>query len=777
MNDAEGLGDWLDTSTLAHNVELKLSGLDLYDAHAAVRHLSSIQYNTHTVNVLMSPALRKHPAFTPWLCTAKTIPNSDVNGWLPHQAKSFYTLQFVAKARHVHNLPTKHGTHHASFDIRVGGASVRALFDTGANCSCLSDSFAKTLGLEYGGTQQPENIGGIGGSVVILGHVQFPVKLGKFQGTQTFSIVSEPIAGYDCLIGEDFFAQYSCGILYSPLSVSVHVGCDEGNQPIALLSRRLDSSSASELQRVTGGGQCTLPCALTIGRTSEYFDNIASNSERKKLLHQVSIGHQVAYRVLVTQPQIMATTDLDPIAPPIQAVLDKHSGPGGTLCGSIPDNTHAKGYSCNIELIPGAHPVCIRQYRLTPLEKEELIKQVDAFVAKGWIEPSTSSWSSSVLFVPKPNNKLRFCVDYRQLNQNTMVDRGNLPLMGELLDSLFGAALFSALDLASGYYQLAMAPNSRECTAFPTPYGLYQWRVMPMGLCNAPAIFQHAMNTILKEHVAAGYCLVYLDDIIIMSKSTAAHATHIDAVLTSLNKHNLFCQLPKCFWARTELKYLGHIVTGTGVKPNPDKVASLANWEPPLQQIEVLKHETCPRIRAAARKQIVHECRRFLGFMNYFSRFIPKYADMACCLHDQTSDNSPDWSPECTHCWGSMKTILCRATMMHHPDFNQPFHVFSDASIRAIGGVLMQQRGDDLVPIAFCARKLSPAERNYTTTEQEMLGMVYCFMQWRCYLEGQPAFLHTDHEPLTWLNSQARPNRRQARWLDFYHGFSIKSYT
>ena len=164
------------------------------------------------------------------------------------------------------------------------------------------------------------------------------------------------------------------------------------------------------------------------------------------------------------------------------------------------------------------------------------------FIAQGWIEPSTSSWCSSVLFVPKPGNKLRFCVDYRQLNRSTIVDRNPIPSTEGLIDSLQGMEYFTALDLASGFYQLAITKESRPLTAFPTPYGLYQWRVMPMGLTNAPAVFQRAMNTILQEHIRKGYCLVYLDDIIVLSKSAEEHALHLDAVLQSLKEHNLFYQ-------------------------------------------------------------------------------------------------------------------------------------------------------------------------------------------------------------------------------------------
>ena len=306
----------------------------------------------------------------------------------------------------------------------------------------------------------------------------------------------------------------------------------------------------------------------------------ASRKERRNLIRDIANQRTVAYQLTFTHAdhRVAAVLDTDQneeLSEEVRKVINKHSVPGGTLCGTIPPHTHAKGYECHIEMLAGAKPVNIKQYRLTPLEREDLLKQVDAFIEKGWIEPSTSSWSSSVLFVPKPNGKLRFCVDYRKVNAETVPNRSPIPNQGELLDRLQGAEYFSALDLASGYYQLAMALDSREYTAFPTPYGLYHWKVMPMGLSNAPAIFQTAMNVILGKHIRAGYCMVYLDDIIILSKTISEHAQHLDAVLTSLHESNLFCQLPKCFWARKQLKYLGHLVSGKGVLPDPAKVDSL----------------------------------------------------------------------------------------------------------------------------------------------------------------------------------------------------------
>jgi RNase H-like domain found in reverse transcriptase len=233
----------------------------------------------------------------------------------------------------------------------------------------------------------------------------------------------------------------------------------------------------------------------------------------------------------------------------------------------------------------------------------------------------------------------------------------------------------------------------------------------------------------------------------------AEHAQHLDKVLTSLHQHNLFCQLPKCTWAKSELKYLGHMVTGQGVQPDPSKVRALQGWEPPLtlvNQLATAVQAESHKEATALRASIATECRRFLGFMNYFNRFIPRYSHLACVLHAHTQLDPPVWSPECTEAWNTLKRCLQEATMMYHPDFTLPFHVYSDASTKAIGGVLIQFQGEVSQPVAYVARKLTSAELNYTTTEQEMLAMVHCFQQWRCYLEGSQVVLHTDHEPLTW---------------------------
>jgi hypothetical protein len=610
------------------------------------------------------------------------------------------------------------------------------------------------------------SVGAFGGHQVdTLGTAQVGVKLGKYHPIHEFMVMPDSNSGYDCILGDDFMHPYGLTVEYQDTIVRSKMFSGKKEECI-VLQRKVPPPMLQ-------------PQIMTIDGRSKAQEGPGSWKQYKKLQHDIAAGAQVAYKVHLLMKDAEADAGSKAKSPEkvpkvVQRVIDKHSGPKGTLCGKIPPHTQAKGFACSIELIEGAGPVNIRQYRLTPLEREELISKVQEFIEKGWIEPSSSSWSSSVLFVPKPGGKLRFCVDFRHLNARTVKNASPIPHQGELLDNLKGAQVFSALDLASGFYQLAMAPESKPVTAFPTPFGLYQWCVMPMGLCNAPSVFQQAMNTILRKHIVGGYCLVYLDDIIIKSASMEEHAKHLDAVLSSLNENNLFCQLPKCKWAQSQLKYLGHLVSGEGVLPDPEKVEALDKWAPPLQLVSQLQDaERSESVKEASslRDAIATECRKFLGFMNYFNRFIPKYSELACGLHAHTQKAPPKWTDENTQEWEKLKLCLRNATMMYHPDFSLPFHVFSDASTKAIGGVLIQFHDGKAFPVAYVARKLTSAEINYTTTEQEMLAMVYCFKQWRCYLEGSKVLLHTDHEPLTWLSKQERPNRRQARWLEFLSSF------
>ena len=236
--------------------------------------------------------------------------------------------------------------------------------------------------------------------------------------------------------------------------------------------------------------------------------------------------------------------------------------------------------SHTIRLEPGAIPPFRRPYRLSLQEREEVEKQVRELLAKGLIEPCASPYGAPVLFVQKKDGTLRMCIDYRGLNKVTVRDRYPLPRIDELLDSLHGATVFSSLDLQSGYHQLRIRDEDKEKTAFVTHMGQFQYLVLPFGLTNAPATFQRVMNRVFAPYIGK-FILVYIDDILVFSRTVAEHAKHLRIALQVLREHQLTCKLAKCELNRPQLKFLGHIVGRHGVSVDNEKIEVVRNWPIP----------------------------------------------------------------------------------------------------------------------------------------------------------------------------------------------------
>jgi hypothetical protein len=399
-----------------------------------------------------------------------------------------------------------------------------------------------------------------------------------------------------------------------------------------------------------------------------------------------------------------------------------------------------------------ARPPFRRPYRLSKLEMEEVQKQVKELLSKGFIQPSCSPYGAPVLFAPKPDGTLRMCIDYRMLNKLTVRDRFPLPRVDDLFDKLHGKTCFSKLDLQAGYYQIRIRPEDVPKTAFVTTEGQYEFKVLPMGLSNAPATFQREMNSMFRDMINKSL-LIYLDDILVMSDTADQHLQHLEAVLLRLREHKYRAKLSKCEFFRAQLKFLGHIVSSEGIAPDPDKIQAVVNWPRPTN---------------------VKELMAFLGTANYLRKHVLGYGILAGPLTVLTSKahkSSFDWSnwtPETIAAFEAVKSAIAQAVRLAHPDLNGEFEVRADASIDGYGAILLQNGR----PIAFLSRLFTPAERNYTTTEQEMLALVSACKEWRCYLESSAPFtLVTDHQALTYLQNQEVISRRLARWLEFLGRF------
>jgi len=432
----------------------------------------------------------------------------------------------------------------------------------------------------------------------------------------------------------------------------------------------------------------------------------------------------------------------------LHQTLRRHSSIFGKLPRGLPP---ARGVEHEIQTEPGAKPPYSRIYHMSPLELAEVKKQLTDLIDSEFIQPSKSPYGAPILFVRKKDGKLRMCVDYRALNKITVKNRYPLPRVDDLMDQLHGATVFSKLDLQSGYWQIRIAKDDVPKTAFRTRYGHYEWKVMPFGLTNAPATFQALMNNILQPYLDK-FVVVYLDDILIYSKSPEEHLQHIDQVLQVLQDNQLYVGLDKCAFGLSQIDFLGHIIGADGIKPDPKKITAVTEWPVPNS---------------------VRDVRAFLGLTGYYRRFIQHYAQKALPLTDLTKADVPwRWRPESEgKAFEQLKQALVSAPVLATPDPTIPYEVYTDASQYALGAVLMQNQGKGLQPVAYLSRKLSPAERNYPTGDREMLGIYYALQQWRCYLEGAKFKVNSDHLNHTWFNKKKDLSRRQAKWSQWIESY------
>ena len=417
---------------------------------------------------------------------------------------------------------------------------------------------------------------------------------------------------------------------------------------------------------------------------------------------------------------------------------------------------------------PWDHPITLEEGKAPPwgpiyqLSERELKVQkeyIDENLKKGFIVPSKSPAASPMLFVPKPHSKtgeLRPCIDYRLLNAITIKDRYALPLIHELQDRLWEATIFTSLDLRGAYNLIRIKAGDEWKTAFRTRYGLFEYRVMPFGLTNAPATFQRMINDQLHEYLDI-FVVAYLDDILIYSKTEAEHTEHVKRVLQKLKQAGLLLKPEKCQWHTDELEFLGYILQKGSVSMSPRKVEAVTAWPIP----------TC-----------VKEVMAFLGFANFYRRFIQGYSKITSVLSDLTKKEKPfGWTQECQAAFEELKRRFTCQPILATFNPNKSRVLETDASDFAIGACLSQE-GDDgkLRPVAYYSRKLSAPELNYDVHDKELLAIVAACQQWRVYLEGsgEPIQVWTDHKNLTTFTTSKILNRRQVRWSELLSTLDLR---
>jgi Reverse transcriptase (RNA-dependent DNA polymerase)/RNase H-like domain found in reverse transcriptase/Integrase zinc binding domain/Chromo (CHRromatin Organisation MOdifier) domain/Aspartyl protease len=434
-----------------------------------------------------------------------------------------------------------------------------------------------------------------------------------------------------------------------------------------------------------------------------------------------------------------------------------------------PETVHA------IPLLPNAKPVFRRQRRLSPAERKEVERQLKYHIEKGLVQPSSSPWGAPILFTPKPDGTLRMCVDYRGLNAVTERDVFPLPRAEDLYTRVKGKKVFSSIDLLKGYWQVAIQPRDRHLTAFTTPEGLFEYKVLAMGLTNAPATFQRMMINIFDDLIKRNVVMVYLDDVLIMTESIEEHCQVMEEVLNRLQKNKLVIRFDKCKFGMKELKFLGFIISGNSVHTDPAKTQAVRDWPIPT---------TATALRG------------FLGLANYFRKFIPNYAMIAAPLSALTGGPKKGniaLNEQQMAAFEAVKQALVSPAVLAVEDPAKPYEVITDASCQGIGAVLLQRDNDGHPKViayeskAFTTKKANIEARLTATAQiqqpdgsisldqaaledasgkQELTALIHALKVWRCYLEGSEFTVYVDHNPLTYLLEKPNLNRWQVRILE-----------
>ncbi|CAA7031915.1 unnamed protein product [Microthlaspi erraticum] len=586
--------------------------------------------------------------------------------------------------------------------VPVGGFESHVLFDSGASNCFITPERAEKSGIR-------SSAGESAGMVKVAGG-GFLSTLGRARGVEIeiagqsmpADLVISPVELYDVILGMDWLSHYR-----------VHLDCYRGRVVFERDAGRLVYQGV----RPTSGSIVisAIQAEQLLERGCEAY------------LATISMSESGAG---VVMGDIEVVQDFEDVFQSLKGLPPSRSDP------------------FTIELEPGTAPISKTPYRMAPAELAELKKQIEDLLSKGFIRPSVSPWGAPVLFVKKKDGSFRLCIDYRGLNRVTVKNRYPLPRIDELLDQLRGATWFSKIDLASGYHQIPIDEADVRKTAFRTRYGHFEFVVMPFGLTNAPAAFMRLMNDVFREYLDV-FVIIFIDDILVYSRSQEEHATHLRLVLEKLREQKLFAKLSKCsFWQR-EMGFLGHIVSAEGVSVDPAKIEAIRDWPRPSSATEI---------------------RSFLGLAGYYRRFVKGFATMAQPMTKLTGKDVPFiWSAECEESFSQLKEMLTTTPVLALPEPGKPYMVYTDASGIGLGCVLMQEGR----VIAYASRQWQGSERNRPTHDLELGAVIFALKIWRSYLLGETVQVFTDHKSLQHIFTQPMMNARQTRWVEFLADYQV----
>ncbi|GJZ33852.1 putative reverse transcriptase domain-containing protein [Tanacetum coccineum] len=537
------------------------------------------------------------------------------------------------------------------------------LFDTGADRSFVSTQFSTLINITPTTLDHGYNVELADGRIIWVNTVLLGCTLNFLNHPFHVDLMPVEMGTYDVIIGMDWLTKYQAVIDCAKKIVRIPFGSEilifHGDGSRNKRGTRLNIISCTKAQKYLLQGCHVFLAHITIKETGD--------KSKKKQLQDVPIVKNF--------PEVFPE--------------------------DLPGLPHTRQVEFHIDLVPGAAPVARAPYRLAPSEMKELADQLQELSDKGFIRPSSSPWGAPVLFVKKKDGSLRMCIDYRELNKLTVKNRYPLPRIDDLFDQLQGSSVYSKIDLRSGYHQLKVREEDISKTAFRTRYGHYEFQVMPFGLTNAPAVFMDLMNRVCKPYLDK-FVIVFIDDILIYSKSKQEHEEHLKIILELLKKEELYAKFSKCEF-----------------------------WLPKVQ---------------------------FLGLAGYYRRFIEGFSKIAKPMAKLTQKKVKfEWGDKQEAAFQLLKQKLCSAPILALPEGSEDFIIYCDASIKGLGTVLMQREK----VISYASRQLKIHEKNYTTHDLELGAVVFALKIWRHYLYGTKCTVFTDHKSLQHILNQKELNMRQ----------------
>ena len=389
-------------------------------------------------------------------------------------------------------------------------------------------------------------------------------------------------------------------------------------------------------------------------------------------------------------------------------------------------------------------PIKQYPYRVSPMKKELLDKEVQYMLKNDLIEESQSNWSSPCILVPKHDGGFRFCTDFRKVNDKTKSDSFPIPRIVDCIDQIGNAKFVSTFDMLKGYWQVPLTQRAREISAFVTPSGLYQYKVMPFGMKNAPATFQRMVNKLVRD---IDGCEGYIDDVVIFSDNWSDHIRQIKCFFQIMREAKLTINLMKSEFGKATVKYLGHIVGQGQVRPLDAKIQTIVKYPIPT-----------------SRKELA----RFLGMAGYYRNFCLNFSEIAAPLTNLLSKKVKFvWTDDCQLAFDKVKLLLQKSPVLKSPDYEKPFKLIIDSSDVGTGSVLVQEASDGLDhPVSYFSKKFLKYQKNYSVVEKETLGLVLALEHFDVYLGSTPFKIkvYTDHNPLTFLKTMKNKNQRLVRW-------------